>query len=58
LLTVFYAIFGVGMGITTAIRTIYAVFIYAALFLISALVIWKKGYLKMEGLRGAIKKQD
>ena len=58
LLTVFYAIFGVGMGITTAIRTIYAVFIYAALFLISALVIWKKGYLKMEGLRGAIKKLD
>jgi len=58
LLTVFYAVFGVGMGITTAIRTIYAVFIYAALFLISALVIWKKGYLKMEGLRGAIPKRD
>ena len=58
LLTVFYAIFGVGMGITTAIRTIYSAFIYAALFLISALIVWRKGYLKMEGLRGAIRKQD
>lgn len=58
LLTVFYAIFGVGMGITTAIRTIYAVFIYAVLFLISALIVWKKGYLKMEGLRGAIPGKD
>jgi hypothetical protein len=46
------------MGITTAIRTIYAIFVYLALFLISAVVIWKKGYLKMEGLRGAVHKED
>ena len=56
LLSAFYAVFGVGMGITTAIRTKHSIFIYAALFIISGLVIWKKGFLKMEGLRGAIRK--
>lgn len=54
LLTGFYALFGVVLGITTAIRTIHSFFIYAALFVISGLVIWKKGYLKMEGLRGKV----
>ncbi len=57
-LTAFYAVFGVGIGITTAIRTKYAIFVYAGLFLFSALVIWKKGYLKMEGLHGAVRKKD
>lgn len=55
-LAAFYAVFGVSMGITTTIRTKYAVFIYAGLFAVSGLIIWKKGYLKMEGLRGAIHK--
>lgn len=54
LLTVFYALFGVVLGITTSIKTKYAIFIYAALFIVSGLVIWIKGYLKMEGLRGKI----
>jgi UDP-GlcNAc:undecaprenyl-phosphate GlcNAc-1-phosphate transferase len=54
LLAAFYALFGVAMAITTKIRTVYAFFIYAALFIISGLAIWKKGYLKMEGLRGKI----
>ena len=54
LLTAFYAVFGVVMGVTTKVRTVYAFFIYAVLFVISGLVIWKKGYLKMEGLRGKV----
>jgi len=56
LLTGFYAVLGVSLGVITAIKTKYAIFIYAAVFIASALVIWKKGYLKMEGLRGAIRK--
>jgi UDP-GlcNAc:undecaprenyl-phosphate GlcNAc-1-phosphate transferase len=58
LLAASYAIFGVTMGITTTIRTKHTIFIYAAVFLISGLIIWKKGYLKMEGLRGAVGKSD
>jgi UDP-GlcNAc:undecaprenyl-phosphate GlcNAc-1-phosphate transferase len=58
LLTALFAVFGVSMGVTTWIRTKHAVFIYAAVFLISGLVIWKKGYLKMKGLRGAIRKES
>jgi hypothetical protein len=54
LLAAFYAVFGVGMGVTTAIKTRHAVFIYAGLFAVSGLIIWKRGYLRMEGLRGAI----
>jgi hypothetical protein len=54
-LTALYAFIGVVLALTTSIRTIYAVFVYAAVFLVSAVIIWKKGYLKMEGLRGAIR---
>ncbi len=54
LLTAFYAVFGVVMAVTTKIRTVYAFFIYAALFILSGLIIWKNGYLKMEGLRGKL----
>ncbi|MBN1795128.1 MAG: undecaprenyl/decaprenyl-phosphate alpha-N-acetylglucosaminyl 1-phosphate transferase [Sedimentisphaerales bacterium] len=54
LLTAFYAVIGVFMGITTGIRTVYAVFIYAGVFIVSGLIIWKQGYLKMEGLRGLV----
>jgi UDP-GlcNAc:undecaprenyl-phosphate GlcNAc-1-phosphate transferase len=54
LLTAFYAVFGVVMAVTTKIRTVYAFFIYAAMFILSGLIIWKKGYLKMEGLRGKV----
>jgi UDP-GlcNAc:undecaprenyl-phosphate GlcNAc-1-phosphate transferase len=48
-----YAIIGIVMS---QIRTRYAFFVYLAVVIISAVVIWKKGFLKMEGLRGAIKK--
>ena len=58
LLTMLFAIFGVAMGVTTKIKTKHAFFIYAALFIISGLIIWRKGYLKMEGLRGKVPKKD
>jgi UDP-GlcNAc:undecaprenyl-phosphate GlcNAc-1-phosphate transferase len=50
-----YAMIGLAMS---QIRTRYAAGVYVLVFIISALIVWKKGYLKMEGLRGAIKKQD
>jgi len=54
LLAALYAAIGVSMAIITKVRTVYTIFIYAVIFIISALVIWKKGYLKMEGLRGKV----
>jgi len=50
-----YAVIGLVMS---QIRTRYAAVVYIFVFLISALVVWKKGYLKMEGLRGAVHKQS
>jgi UDP-GlcNAc:undecaprenyl-phosphate GlcNAc-1-phosphate transferase len=50
-----YAVIGLVMS---QIRTWYAAGVYIVVFLVSAIVVWRKGYLKMEGLRGAIKKQD
>jgi hypothetical protein len=38
------------------IRTRYAIIVYVVVFIISAIVVWQKGYLKMEGLRGAVHK--
>jgi UDP-GlcNAc:undecaprenyl-phosphate GlcNAc-1-phosphate transferase len=38
------------------LRHRYAAIILAVIVIISAVVIWKKGFLKMEGLRGAVKK--
>jgi UDP-GlcNAc:undecaprenyl-phosphate GlcNAc-1-phosphate transferase len=58
LLTAVFAFIGVAMAITTKIRTVHAFFVYAALFIISGLIIWKKGYLKMEGLRGKVPHKD
>jgi hypothetical protein len=52
-LTGLYALIGLAMS---RIRTIYAAVVYVFVFVISAVVVWKKGYLKMEGLRGAIRK--
>jgi UDP-GlcNAc:undecaprenyl-phosphate GlcNAc-1-phosphate transferase len=46
-----YAVIGLVMS---QIRTWYAAGIYVVVFLVSGLVVWQKGYLKMEGLRGAI----
>jgi UDP-GlcNAc:undecaprenyl-phosphate GlcNAc-1-phosphate transferase len=51
----FYALIGLVMS---QIRTWYAAGVYVFVFLISGLIVWKKGYLKMEGLRGAVRKED
>ena len=48
-----YALIGLVMS---QIRTRYALVVYAVVCICSAYVVWKKGYLKMEGLRGAIRK--
>ncbi len=50
-----YALIGVAMS---QIRTRYAAVVYVIVFAVSAIIVWKKGYLRMEGLRGAIHKQD
>ncbi|MCJ7691833.1 MAG: undecaprenyl/decaprenyl-phosphate alpha-N-acetylglucosaminyl 1-phosphate transferase, partial [Sedimentisphaerales bacterium] len=50
-----YAVIGL---IMSQIRTRYAAVVHIFVFVISGLVVWKKGYLKMEGLRGAIQKED
>jgi UDP-GlcNAc:undecaprenyl-phosphate GlcNAc-1-phosphate transferase len=50
-----YAIIGVAMS---QIRTRHAAVVYLAVFAASAAVIWRKGYLKMEGIRGAVRKLD
>ncbi|NIP25170.1 MAG: hypothetical protein GWN67_17780 [Phycisphaerae bacterium] len=50
-----YAIIGLVMS---QIRTWYAAGVYVVVFLASAFVVWRKGYLKMEGLRGAIPDKD
>jgi len=45
------------IGVTISqIKTRHAVIVYVVVFIISSVVVWKKGYLKMEGLRGAIRK--
>ncbi len=49
-----YALIGLAMS---QIRTRYAAIIYIFVFTISGLIVWKQGYLKMEGLRGAIPKK-
>ncbi len=48
-----YAFVGLAMS---QIRTRYAAIVYVVVVLISAVVVWKKGFLKMEGLRGAVRK--
>jgi len=50
-----YALIGVVMS---QIRTRYAAVVHIFVFSVSAIIVWKKGYLKMEGLRGAIRKKD
>ncbi|MHC4862966.1 MAG: glycosyltransferase family 4 protein [Planctomycetota bacterium] len=55
LLAGLYAIIGLAMS---QIRTRHAAIVHVAVFFISGLIIRKKGYLKMQGLRGAIPDQD
>jgi len=50
-----YAVIGLAMS---QIKTRYAAVVYVFVFVVSGLVVWKKGYLKMEGLRGAVRKKD
>ena len=50
-----YAAIGITMS---QIRTRYALVVYVFVMLISAAVIWKKGFLKMHGHRGAIRKNE
>ncbi len=46
-----YAVIGLVMS---QIRTWYAAGVYVLVFAVSGFVVWRKGYLKMQGLRGAI----
>jgi UDP-GlcNAc:undecaprenyl-phosphate GlcNAc-1-phosphate transferase len=55
ILSAMYAIIGVAMS---QIKTRHAIIVYIMVFIISAIVVWQKGYLKMEGLRGAVKKNS
>ncbi len=50
-----YALIGL---IMSQIRTRYALIVIVLVVFISAVAVWKGGFLKMEGLRGAIKKSD
>jgi UDP-GlcNAc:undecaprenyl-phosphate GlcNAc-1-phosphate transferase len=54
MLASFYAAIGL---IMSQIRTRYASVVYVIVFVVSGLIVWKKGYLKMKGCRGAIHKQ-
>jgi UDP-GlcNAc:undecaprenyl-phosphate GlcNAc-1-phosphate transferase len=49
-----YALIGLVMS---QIRTRYAAGIYVIVSVVSAFVVWRKGYLKMEGLRGATRNE-
>ena len=40
------------------IRTRYALVVYIVVSAVSAGVVWKKGFLRMEGIRGAIRKNS
>jgi len=53
-----YALIGIGLSLRTKIRARYALIIYVLVFVVSGIIVWRKGYLKMEGLRGAIRKQQ
>jgi UDP-GlcNAc:undecaprenyl-phosphate GlcNAc-1-phosphate transferase len=53
LLAGLYAVIGLAMS---QIRTWYAAGVYVLVFVASGAVVWWRGYLKMEGLRGAIRK--
>jgi hypothetical protein len=53
LLAGLYAFIGIAIS---QIRTRYALIVYIAVFVVSALLVWKLDFLKMEGLRGAKRK--
>jgi UDP-GlcNAc:undecaprenyl-phosphate GlcNAc-1-phosphate transferase len=53
LLAGLYAFIGIAIS---QIRTRYALIVYVVVFVVSALLVWKLDFLKMEGLRGAKRK--
>jgi len=53
-----YALIGLGLSLRTKIRARYALVIYVLVFVVSGIIVWRKGYLKMEGLRGAVRKES
>lgn len=57
-LAAMYALLGLGLSLRTKIRARYALIVYLLVFVVSGIVVWKRGYLKMEGLRGATRKQQ
>ena len=57
-LATLYALIGLGLSLGTKTRARYALIAYVLVFVVSGVIVWKKGYLKMEGLRGAIRKQQ
>jgi UDP-GlcNAc:undecaprenyl-phosphate GlcNAc-1-phosphate transferase len=57
-LAALYALIGLGLSLRTKIRARYALIIYVFVFLVSGIVVWKKGYLKMEGIRGAVRRRQ
>ena len=50
-----YVLIGLVMS---RIRTIHALIVCVIVFVITSVVIWKKGFLKMEGLRGAVREEQ
>ena len=39
-------------------RMIHALIVCLIVFAVSSIVVWKKGFLKMEGLRGAVRQEQ
>ena len=56
-LAALYALIGIGLSLRIQIRARYALVIYLLVFVLSGLLVWKKGYLRMDGLRGAVHKK-
>lgn len=50
-----YALIGLFMS---QIRTRYAAVVYVLVFVVSAVIVWRKGYFRMEGIRGAIRHKN
>ena len=55
LLSGLYALLGMAI---TQMRTRYAGPTFLIVIIISAIIVWKKGFLKMEGVRGMVKKKE
>jgi len=57
-LAALYALIGLALSLRIQIRARYALVIYVLVFALSGIIVWKKGYLKMDGLRGAVHKKS